>query len=293
MMQAMSAPVTFKISDEVRDVLARSTVTATSVTLPPGQLDRKLYEAVNKALVGAGGKWDRKAGAHVFVRDPREVLGLAVETGKAVNVKTTLQAFYTPESLAERVVRAVGIAEDERVVQARAGRAFGRPLALEPSVGDGALAVALIKAAGGHVFLTSCDIDPVATAAAKPRIVAAYREAKQSAELAASVATQVHTHDFLKTSLKDSVAFDYVVMNPPFKGGPTSSTCPTPTTSSRPAAPSWRSCGRRGRPRPRRRRWPSASSWRARHRPMSRTSRRAPSRTRPSATVMLTLRKGS
>jgi SAM-dependent methyltransferase len=219
MMQAMSAPVTFKISDEVRDVLARSTVTATSVTLPPGQLDRKLYEAVNKALVGAGGKWDRKAGAHVFVRDPREVLGLAVETGKAVNVKTTLQAFYTPESLAERVVRAVGIAEDERVVQARAGRAFGRPLALEPSVGDGALAVALIKAAGGHVFLTSCDIDPVATAAAKPRIVAAYREAKQSAELAASVATQVHTHDFLKTSLKDSVAFDYVVMNPPFKGG--------------------------------------------------------------------------
>ena len=49
----MAARKTFKISDEVRDVLARSTITATTVTLPPGQLERKLYEAVNKALAAA------------------------------------------------------------------------------------------------------------------------------------------------------------------------------------------------------------------------------------------------
>lgn len=215
----MAASSTFKISDDVRDVLARSTITATTVALPDGQLERKLYEQVNKALEGAGGKWNRSKRVHVFERDPREALGMAVETGKATNVRTALQAFYTPEALAERVVRAVGISEDDRVVRARSGHATARPLALEPSVGDGALAVALIKAAGGHVFLTSCDIDPVATAAAKPRLIAAYRAAKQSAELAASVATQVHTHDFLKTSLKDSVAFDYIVMNPPFAKG--------------------------------------------------------------------------
>ena len=55
----MAARTTFKISDEVRDVLARSTITETSVKLPPGQLERKLYEQVNKALTGSGGRWDR------------------------------------------------------------------------------------------------------------------------------------------------------------------------------------------------------------------------------------------
>ena len=50
----MPARTTFKISDAVRDVLARSVITATSVRLPPGQLNRKLYEQVNKTLEGAG-----------------------------------------------------------------------------------------------------------------------------------------------------------------------------------------------------------------------------------------------
>jgi hypothetical protein len=53
MMQAMSARVSFKVSDEVREVLARSTITPTSVKLPDGQLERKLYESVNKVLAGA------------------------------------------------------------------------------------------------------------------------------------------------------------------------------------------------------------------------------------------------
>ena len=101
----MAARSAFHITDTVRDVLARSTITATSLTLPE-QLDRKTYDAVNKALSGAGGRWDRKAKAHVFNRDPREVLGLAVETGKATNVRTKLQAFYTPALLADRVIAA-------------------------------------------------------------------------------------------------------------------------------------------------------------------------------------------
>ena len=132
----MAARTTFEISDEVRDVLARSTITATSVKLPSGQLERKLYEAVNKALEGAGGRWDRKSKAHLFDRDPREVLGLAVETGKAVNLRTKLQAFYTPPELAEKMVAASGIANHRAVVRARANDRFGRPLVLEPSVGE-------------------------------------------------------------------------------------------------------------------------------------------------------------
>lgn len=219
----MAARSTFKISDEVRDVLARSTITsrplgtssptATSVQLPPGQLERKLYQDVNKVLEGAGGKWDRKSGSHIFDRDPREALGLAVNTGKAVNMRTKLQAFYTPAQLAEKMVAASGIAKHPDVVMARAGDRFARPLVLEPSVGEGALAVALIKAAAGQVALTACDTDEAALKVAEPAIVAAYK-----AEGVKSPTCQIHAQDFLLVSAHGSVRYDFIVMNPPFTG---------------------------------------------------------------------------
>jgi predicted RNA methylase len=210
----MAARTTFNISDEVRDVLARSTITATSVKLPDGQLERKLYEAVNKALEGAGGRWDRKSKTHLFDRDPREALGLAVETGKALNLRTKLQAFYTPPELAEKMVAATGIAKHRDVVRARAGDRFARPLVLEPSVGEGALAVALIKSSAGQVALTACDTDEVALKVAEPAIVAAYK-----AEGVKAPTCQIHAQDFLLVSAHDSVRYDFIVMNPPFTGG--------------------------------------------------------------------------
>jgi hypothetical protein len=117
MMQAMSARVSFKVSDEVREVLARSTITPTSVKLPDGQLERKLYESVNKVLAAAGGKWDRKSGTHKFASDPREAMGLAVEKGEAVNTRTLLQSFYTPRPLADRVVKSVKLKHGMRVLE--------------------------------------------------------------------------------------------------------------------------------------------------------------------------------
>ena len=126
-LRGMAARSAFHITDTVRDVLARSTITATSLTLPE-QLDRKTYDAVNKALSGAGGRWDRKAKAHVFNRDPREVLGLAVETGKATNVRTKLQAFYTParRQRAPPTRRFLSIAGSSRVMRTSSRAAVRR-----------------------------------------------------------------------------------------------------------------------------------------------------------------------
>jgi hypothetical protein len=50
MMQAMSARVSFKVSDEVREVLARSTITPTSVKLPDGQLGGTLLVKIQDFL---------------------------------------------------------------------------------------------------------------------------------------------------------------------------------------------------------------------------------------------------
>jgi len=192
----MAARSTFKISDEVRDVLARSTITATSVTLPPGQLERKLYLEVNKALDGAGGKWDKRSKAHVFERDPREALGMAVETGKAVNLRTKLQSFYTPPSLAEQVVDQVG----PLLVNAKV---------LEPSIGEGALIVALARKCP-QIQVTAYDIDHVAAekAAGHLDVCIAPRDGNRYV---------IQVQDFL--TVGPGPMFDAVVMNPPFTGG--------------------------------------------------------------------------
>src|SRR3990167_5237455 len=122
-------PMTFTIPDAVRDILAQAIIDETSVTLNCGQLDRKLYEAVNKVLVAAGGKWNRKVASHIFPRDPREALGLAVATGVAINEQQAKQAFYTPQWLAEDIVR------DEMHIEPG-------DTVLEPNAGYGALALA-------------------------------------------------------------------------------------------------------------------------------------------------------
>jgi len=183
----MAASGTFKISDDVRDVLARSTITATTVKLPDGQLERKLYEQVNKALAGAGGKWNRKAGAHVFDRDPREALGMAVETGKAVNLRTASQAFYTPPMLADRVVAHANLRPGMRV--------------LEPSIGEGALVLAAVRAVGPELIINGYDTDEVACERARARVPQA----------------AVSCQSFL--TVAPCGIFDAVIMNPPFTGG--------------------------------------------------------------------------
>jgi N12 class adenine-specific DNA methylase len=70
------SPVDPKLmTDAVRDVLEQGWVMTDRVFLPD-DLDRKLYQQVNKALESAGGVWNRKAKAHLFSGDPRPFLGV-------------------------------------------------------------------------------------------------------------------------------------------------------------------------------------------------------------------------
>lgn len=177
--------ITIKISDAARDVLARSEITATHVKLPE-QLDRALYVAVNKALVAAGGKWNRKAGVHMFERDPRTALGLVVETGVAVREKQDRQAFYTPAWLADRM----------------ANRAYLKPghRLLEPSCGMGALVDAALRAQPEIASITAYDIDPVAACVGDKDHCC------------------VEIRDFLTVPVP-LMPYDRILMNPPFTKG--------------------------------------------------------------------------
>ncbi|GAA4393361.1 class I SAM-dependent methyltransferase [Hymenobacter koreensis] len=169
-----------QIPPEVLSILRASTITDCRLVLPVGDLSRDLYTAVNKVIAAAGGKWDRKAKAHVFPRDPRPQLGLALATGKVVSTKKDTQAFYTPAAV---VAKTLGYLP-----------ALKGMVVLEPSAGEGAFADA-IRAEGADVVC--CEIDP------------------ESASVLIRKGHTVITGDFLGCKVSPA-GYDAIVMNPPF-----------------------------------------------------------------------------
>ncbi|MBQ4120450.1 MAG: class I SAM-dependent methyltransferase [Clostridia bacterium] len=114
-----------KISENVLDVLGECRVDGNVVYLPAIQLERTLYEAVNKILVKLGGKWNRKAKGHVFDRSPAEALESVILCGEVTDQKKVFQFFPTPRAIGERLCDLAEI-NSECVV-------------LEPSCGKGDL----------------------------------------------------------------------------------------------------------------------------------------------------------
>jgi len=92
-----------------------------------GQLDRKMYEKVNKALDAMGGKWNKKSGCHLFQTDPRPSVEGLLENGV---LEVERDGFFeTPRAVIERMLELVPVSEDDYI--------------LEPSAGLGAIADAL------------------------------------------------------------------------------------------------------------------------------------------------------
>lgn len=179
-----------RVSQDVLAVLDRATCQGNALSLAAvGQLDRALYTATNMALEAAGGKWNRKAQAHLFEGDAAEAIEPIILTGEIVSVRQELQQFDTPSDLAARVI-----------AQARIGRGLA---VLEPSAGLGALALPA-AAAGGRVMCFEID--------AKRAEALVKASANATARLDMVVAL-----DFLQQHPEST--YDRVVMNPPFTRG--------------------------------------------------------------------------
>jgi len=178
------------VSPEVRAVLEQSAITERTLRLPPGQLERKLYVEVDKVIKAAGGKWNRAHGLHVFKEDPREALGMAIESGKILNEKATFQSFDTPDELADRLVELANIPAGESV------------RILEPSAGTGNI-VRAIRRVHAPIFasIAAVEID----------------HRKQKALFDAG-ATTVCIDNFI-TKEWGGLPFCRVIMNPPFSNG--------------------------------------------------------------------------
>jgi predicted RNA methylase len=182
------------IDPETMAVLKAATIDASSVKLGPERLSPDLWKKVAKVLTKAGGKWHTGKQAHVFQIDPREPLGMALEKGALLNVKSATQAFYTPESVAKRVVEIADVRDR---------------LVFEPSAGHGALADACMIAGCDKVLCA--ELDEASCAVLK----------KQGYEVALG--------DFSKMTVENGMlgrwpsddlgAIERIVMNPPFTSG--------------------------------------------------------------------------
>ena len=59
------------IAAETLSIIRQSHCYGDYIELPDQQLDRKLYQSVNKVFADLGGKWDRKTKAHRFEEEVR------------------------------------------------------------------------------------------------------------------------------------------------------------------------------------------------------------------------------
>lgn len=162
------------------EILARCETEGNALRLPE-HLSRPCYVAVDKVLQAAGGKWNRKAKAHLFEHDAGDAISQIVATGEYQCTRTELQQFYTPPELAAQLVDWAQLRASDRV--------------LEPSAGQGALATEAAKTAR-HVRCIELD----------PRNVAVLRGSRLDTLQA----------DFL--AVLPVRRYSAVIMNPPFAG---------------------------------------------------------------------------
>lgn len=169
------------IADVVRDSLTTMSIVGNSAKLS-AQLDRADYAKVNKILEALGGKWNKKASAHVFAgADPEEVIANFLETGK-LDKPQKFGFFPTPAPLARQLVKLTGLKPGDTV--------------LEPQAGVGGIANICAEVVGkGNV---TC-----------------YEIQQKNCDVLRSLGFQVEQADFL--TVEPTRLFSHVICNPPFE----------------------------------------------------------------------------
>ncbi len=176
-----------KISQDVMVVLSTIETKGLEVRITE-QLDRKFYTKTNKVLEALGGKWNRRAKAHIFPSDASVLIEGAILTGEVTTAKD-IGFFPTPLEIGRLLVSMADL----------------RPglVVLEPSAGRGDL----IEAIREHLPAIR---RPVSVIAIEREKVLADEIRKRFPQ-----GVGVHTRDFLDGTNPD-VLVDRVIMNPPF-----------------------------------------------------------------------------
>lgn len=177
------------VDDDTLRILDSSRFDGSQMFLP-GQLDRSAYAKVAKVIEAAGGKWNRKAAAHLFDGNAADVIEPILLTGEVTRTKQEFGQFDTPPDLADQLVDRADLKPRMKVY--------------EPSAGIGNIVAAVIKKLGSGVGIFGCEIDPKRHAECVRRNYSAFG------------AGGLGLGDFL--GVEPNPVFDRVIMNPPFAG---------------------------------------------------------------------------
>lgn len=170
-----------KIKENILDILGECDIRCNTVFLPQIQLDRKIYQEVDKCLESIGGKWSRKAKGHVFDDNPADLLDNLILTGETTDLKKEYQYFPTPKIIAHAMVEMAEIKPSDWL--------------LEPSAGQGAIADAFPR---GNKF-TLVELN-----------------AKNCEVLLEKDYDPIHGDFLTFTPFSLGAKYDKIVMNPPF-----------------------------------------------------------------------------
>lgn len=169
-----------KIEESVLAALSAATFEGNEMRLV-GTLDRQVYQRLAKVVEAAGGKWNRKAAAHLFEGDAAAAMEPVFLTGEIVK-PSDLGQFDSPPAVVDRVIEIADLQPGMKV--------------LEPSAGIGNMLRAILAAG---CVARYCEIDP-----------------KRFAGLQ-SIQSGGILGDFLAVDpAQKTTRFDRVVMNPPF-----------------------------------------------------------------------------
>lgn len=109
------------IEQDVLAVLSRAQTKGNALTLVE-QLDRRMYEKTNKVLEACGGKWIRKAKAHVFDTDAADRIDQILLSGEVAIPKDDFNFFPTPPAVVARLKELAGDVTGKKMLEPEAGR---------------------------------------------------------------------------------------------------------------------------------------------------------------------------
>ena len=176
------------IPEQVLTVLSTLEIEGHNVRIT-AQLDRKLYLDVNKVLDRIGGKWNKKAKAHVFDVDPTERLDVVINSG-VLDPKVKTGYFPTPAVIVDRMIELADL--------------NNRQLILEPSAGQGHIVKKIIEHMDTHSQVLVCENLPE-----NVHILEEF-----------GLTVEGEFFEFVEEcngSGENGMLFDRIVMNPPFE----------------------------------------------------------------------------
>lgn len=175
-----------QIPQDVLAVLSTVEINNTHVKIT-AQLERKLYTQVDEVLDRIGGKWNRKAKAHIFSEDPTDKLNAVIECG-VLEPKVKTGYFPTPPEL---VWRMIDLADLDR-----------KHLILEPSAGQGHIVDEICKRTGSHTYeMIVCENLP---------------ENKHILQDKGYAPEELEFLSYAEEMIRVGGTFDRILMNPPF-----------------------------------------------------------------------------